>query len=320
MSDETVVVANPAPGSADLTAGMLLRRAREATGLHVAALAVSMKVPVKKLEALEADRHDELPDAVFIRALAASVCRTLKVDATAILAKLPQSSVPKLDKTDRGVSMPARGPSFFTGNSLTAFASRPTVWVVALLLLAALAVLLFPEARTVGLAQMAKPATAEAVLASSATEVKLGVAPAVADTAAPATSATAVVAPAPLPAQVAASAPGLVAAPAAAKAASAPAPMVASVSTLAAASEASPAATGVLVFKANARAWVRVSDSHGVVQFEKTLAAGETAVAPGVPPLSVVVGNVAATEVLLRGQPYKLEDANQNNVARFEVK
>lgn len=319
MSDETVVVANPAPGSANLTAGMLLRRAREATGLHVAALAVSMKVPVKKLEALEADRHDELPDAVFIRALAASVCRTLKVDATAILAKLPQSSVPKLDKTDRGVSMPARGPSFFTGNSLTAFASRPTVWVVALLLLAALAVLLFPEARTVGLAQMAKPAAAEAVLATSATEVKLGVAPAVADTAAPATSATAVVAPAPLPAQVAASAPGLVAAPAAAKAASAPAPVVASVSTLAA-SEASPAATGVLVFKANARAWVRVSDSHGVVQFEKTLAAGETAVAPGVPPLSVVVGNVAATEVLLRGQPYKLEDANQNNVARFEVK
>ena len=38
-----------------LTAGALLRQAREASGLHIAALAVTMKVPVKKLEALESD-------------------------------------------------------------------------------------------------------------------------------------------------------------------------------------------------------------------------------------------------------------------------
>lgn len=37
------------------TAGALLRQARESTGLHIAALAVAMKVPVKKLEALEAE-------------------------------------------------------------------------------------------------------------------------------------------------------------------------------------------------------------------------------------------------------------------------
>ena len=60
-----------------VTAGSLLRTAREREGLHIAALAVSMKVPVKKLEALEADRLDLLPDAVFVRALAASVCRLI---------------------------------------------------------------------------------------------------------------------------------------------------------------------------------------------------------------------------------------------------
>jgi cytoskeleton protein RodZ len=80
------------------------------------------------------------------------------------------------------------------------------------------------------------------------------------------------------------------------------------------------APSGLLVFRATSRAWIRVSDSHGVVQFEKTLAAGESAVAPGVPPLAVIVGNVAATEVLLRGQPFALEPVTQNNVARFEVK
>ena len=48
----------------------MLRAAREAQGLHIAALAASIKVTQRKLEALEADRYDELPDATFTRALA----------------------------------------------------------------------------------------------------------------------------------------------------------------------------------------------------------------------------------------------------------
>ena len=68
--DETAV-------QAPLSAGTILCQAREAAGLHIAVLAVSLKVPVAKLEALETDRLDELPDAVFARALAASVCRQL---------------------------------------------------------------------------------------------------------------------------------------------------------------------------------------------------------------------------------------------------
>ena len=50
------------------SAGALLRSAREAAGLHIAALAVSLKVPVKKLEALEQDRMDLLPDADWLPA------------------------------------------------------------------------------------------------------------------------------------------------------------------------------------------------------------------------------------------------------------
>ena len=38
-----------------LSGGAMLRQAREAAGLHIGALAVSLRVPVKKLEALEAD-------------------------------------------------------------------------------------------------------------------------------------------------------------------------------------------------------------------------------------------------------------------------
>ena len=53
-----------------LSAGALLRAAREKQGLHIAALAASIKVTPRKLDALEHDRWDELPDATFTRALA----------------------------------------------------------------------------------------------------------------------------------------------------------------------------------------------------------------------------------------------------------
>ncbi|MEI6839447.1 MAG: DUF4115 domain-containing protein, partial [Alcaligenaceae bacterium] len=76
----------------------------------------------------------------------------------------------------------------------------------------------------------------------------------------------------------------------------------------------------LLVFKAKSTTWVRVSDAKGSVQFEKTLAAGESAIASGVLPLAIVVGNVAATEMLVRGQAFNLEEVAKNNVARFEVK
>ncbi len=63
--------------TASPTAGRLLREAREKQGLHIAALAAAIKVAPRKLELLEADRFDELPDATFTSALAQTVCRAL---------------------------------------------------------------------------------------------------------------------------------------------------------------------------------------------------------------------------------------------------
>ena len=101
-------VAAPVDG---VTAGMLLRHAREAAGLHVDTLAANLKVPVRKLEALEEDRYDLLPDAVFARALASSVCRTLKVDAQPVLERLPQSVQPRLKPDGPVINAPFRSPS-----------------------------------------------------------------------------------------------------------------------------------------------------------------------------------------------------------------
>src|SRR5258706_12919800 len=101
----------PQPAAHDgVTAGALLRQAREADGLHVAALAVSLKVPVRKLEALEENRWDLLPDSVFVRALASSVCRSLKIDAHPVLDRLPQNAAPRLVRAGDGINTPFRAP------------------------------------------------------------------------------------------------------------------------------------------------------------------------------------------------------------------
>ncbi len=128
-----------------LTAGAMLRAARESAGLHVAALAVSMKVPVKKLEALESDRLDLLPDAVFVRALASSVCRSLKIDAAPVLAKLPVNGIPRLDAGERGINAPFRASGETSTMSLPSFLKRPAALVVVALLVAAVVVVMVPE-------------------------------------------------------------------------------------------------------------------------------------------------------------------------------
>ena len=84
----------------------LLRQARERVGMHMAAVAVTLKVPVARLEALEAGRYHELPDPTFVRALAKSVCKVLKVDPEPILASLPSAYVADLGPTATAICEP----------------------------------------------------------------------------------------------------------------------------------------------------------------------------------------------------------------------
>ena len=79
-------------GGSAAEAGALMRRAREALGLRIEVLAASLKVSVAKLEALEAGQLESLSDRVFVRALAASVCRHVKLNPELVLSKLPAAS------------------------------------------------------------------------------------------------------------------------------------------------------------------------------------------------------------------------------------
>ncbi|EYC51248.1 hypothetical protein AZ34_09230 [Hylemonella gracilis str. Niagara R] len=135
-------------GSVGTSAGAMLRHARETAGVDLSSLALALKISVKKLEALEANRHDELTDSVFIRALASSVCRTLKIDAAPILARLPKSNAPKLVANDEtGLNAPFRTPADVAKTPFWEHLSRPVVLAALAVLLAALVLILLPSGK-----------------------------------------------------------------------------------------------------------------------------------------------------------------------------
>ena len=293
--------AGPAPAAAWVEAGALLRQAREAAGLHVAALAVALKVPVGKLEALEAGRIDQLPDAVFARALVSSICRTLKIDQAPVLGHLPAGPAPRLKTDEQGINAPFRGPGSAASEPWWSVWNRPPALVALALLLGAAVLLLLPRLHWEETA-----VRVEAVLPPGASAPVPPREPGVA-------AADAVAPPPPVAAASDAAAPagamGSTAVPAGPAAAVSAAPSAA----------AAPAA-GIVVFQPRQPTWVQVVDANGVVVVRKTLAAGETSAAGGALPLSVVVGRADVTDVQVRGKSFDLAPHARDNVARFEVR
>lgn len=299
------------PGTAqDVTAGALLRQAREAAGLHVSTLAANLKVPVRKLEALEEDRYDLLPDAVFVRALASSVCRTLKVDPQPILERLPQTPHPRLAQDRDGINAPFRPAGDVPRGGWLDQVSRPVVLAVALLLVGALVVVLLPARED--LSEQAQTAADPAMPPGTQSDVTAGPAEAGAESASAATAVA--IAPA---AATAGSAP-VATALAAARPASA---ALAAASAPAAAASAPLPGDGIVAFRTTGgSSWVSVTDARGHSVLRRLMEPGETASASGALPLSVTVGNMSATEVQVRGQPFNMGSVARDNVARFEVK
>jgi len=141
-------------------AGALLRAAREAQGLHIGALAVALKVPVKKLEALEAGRYAELPDMVFVRSLAMSVCRTLKINPEPVLAALPGVQVHRISSVSTGLNTEFKSADGGTYFSLRAQLSSPLGLGAIFLLLGVVMVMFWPETSPVVSTASAPTATA----------------------------------------------------------------------------------------------------------------------------------------------------------------
>ena len=267
------------------TAGAWLREVRQQRGLHIAALAAMLKVPQAKLEALEANRFDDLPDITFARALAKAMCRVLKVDPSPVMDLLPRGGERALD-VSRGINQPYRERGGRDEGMSLSWLQRPMLWVAALLLLAAAAVYWVPSA---WLTHSSEPT---AVVTAAAPDAALVSEPM-------------------------ASAPVLIEAPEVTSAV-ASAPVVAAAVQVPVTTPV-PAGSAALALKVTADSWVEIIDGRGQVLLSRLLKAGEAPELSGLPPFKVKVGNVSATELSLRGSKVDLAAQSKDNVARIEL-
>jgi cytoskeleton protein RodZ len=273
-----------------LSAGGMLRQARTAQGVHIAMLAAHMKVSQRKLEALEADRFDALPDPAFARALALGVCRHLKLDAEPVLARLPQPNANGLEKVARSLDAPFRDRPGREPDDERTLIEQPVVWGPALILVAALVLWSAPSSWLGG---SAEPEASPAVVTV--------------------TPSVPVAAPAPAEPQP----------PAAAEPVAPPAPVVETVHSVpppAAGEVASEPTASPLVLRTTGPTWIEVIDAQGRTLLSRTVQGGETLGLDGAVPLKLRIGNAAATQVSYRGEPVDLTRVTRDNIARLELK
>jgi cytoskeleton protein RodZ len=283
-------IAPPAP--AGLSSGQLLKAERERAGLHIVALAAALKVPVRKLEALEADRWSELTDATFARALASSVARHLKIDAAPVLRGLPQPAPTAIGIPDGLGRASVPGTSARLGWSMP-----PVAWGVAGLLVAAALLYAIPGPLTL-------PWTTDAALLTSTAED-------------PANNASDASTPVAVPgfSETENSTPSR--------------EPVVSVGQDATTSATRPIATDaslsptapppLLALNAVADTWIEVIDSRGVLRVQRVLRSGEALQFSDAPKFQVVLGNAAGAQVVVRGTNLDLGPYTRNNVARFDA-
>lgn len=270
---------------ADVSAGAMLRQLREAAGVHTAVLASVLKVPQQKLEALESDQLDQLPDVTFARGLAAAICRAFDADPSPVLARMPSAGHGlRTDNTDLNQTFRRAGDR--PTSILRIGLSKPLLVVVGLLLAGAALLWLLPTLPI----QLGEPTQS----VNSDGSVSESVTPgppleAVAPAEPPVAGASAEVAtPAP--------APSLPATP----------PVISS--------------DQLLVITASAETWVSVRDATGKPIINRALSAGETVNIKGELPLAVTIGRKEAVTVKVRGEPMDLRSLGASNVARFQVK
>ena len=340
------------------SAGALIRESREAQGISLASLAMSLKVPQRKLEALEGDRWDELKDLTFARALAQTVCRFLKLDSAPVMAGMPGAVAHSLGGWGEGINAPFRDRLDRSSVGWLAAFGKPFVWGPALIALITAVIYWAPPAwLSFGETSLSKEAPDGAIPATHSAQTSESIV----------LQPVPVVVPAPLSASgVATGAASSPSADPATDAAAIPAsganssalPRAPVGSTTAAVSSAVTASAPVLqsgaavvgapaeagrivgsgattkpplgevkgvsrldtVVLAEQPSWVLVKDAGGEVLLSRLVQPGERVNVSGTAPLQVVVGNAAAVKLWVRGQPLDLGPSTRENVARLELK
>lgn len=327
------------------TAGALLKKAREDANVSELSLAAQLKVSVKTLRALEADELHLLPGVAFARSLVTSICRTIKVDATEILALMPKLPQAKSEASQpKGLNLPMSGSSIDVADTFAGVGVRVFVSLIAIVLAIILVVNWSSASSSISnLSNSAAASDASASTSSELTSNSSSIAAsavasastmvasvATSSTATPATtsastmsgnsaSTVAVSTPAPTPAPVP------VVKPVASVAVTAPASVTtpakpASVATTSASAPVAQAGQAIIVFKLTETSYLEVSEAGNKQLLGKNALKDDEVTVVAKMPIKIKVGNATATTVLVNGQIYNTAPYSKGNVARFELK
>ena len=298
------------------SAGQLLRQAREAAHMHRASLAGVLKVPVKKIEALENDDWQSLPDLAFTRALASSICRQLKIDAHPVLALLPSMR----QQAPQAPATLAEDKALAAARQKLSTAPHPRrkagiFWATAGLFVVGAATAAWwwqiqsqKQAQLVDATKMHVGSTAAASLSALPQLLAHTLQPSIGSAAAQ-------------PSDLAASAALAVATDATALTASALVSTAASgtaapTPTLVATATAVAGKTALLELQATGASWVEVRDAQHQVQLKRLLQAGERVQLQGIPPYRIWAGRAETLQVRWQGQ---LVDAFQGKTGSLRA-
>lgn len=279
--------------------GAMLRARRLELGLSQADVANTVKLPARRIEALEQERWDELPDGPYLRGFLRNIARALSLDASVLMARV-DASLMRTHSPD-SILVPQGAPHAMlprrSGPADERRGGRALVYgAFVFALIAALIAWSGTESfdRAVAMARGLGDASTHVANASS-TSVGSPVAQP-----RDATGTTAVVAQpgAPIPSSPA------VADPTADKPTT-----VASI----------PATDLSLLFHFNEDSWVEVRSADGKVLLQRLNAAGSEQEVDGEAPFSLVVGNAKGVALKFRGQPVDLTPYTRDSVARFKL-
>lgn len=305
------------PTEARMTAGQLLKQARLKAGVHLAVISATLKVPVRQLEALEADQYLTDQSPVFVRGLASSVCRQLHIDPAPVLALLPQASsyseafIPSrhIDVAPAELGIMRPSSERFPVKALWAALAMA-------LLIAGLIWLPGPsqwEWLTNVTSSLKTPDATPAVTAPDSASVVVPLVPSASDAAS--LGGVSIVpseplSPAATQSQASPSSPDTLSRGAAVVL---PEPGKEALNS-------TKLGSPEWVFTATAETWLEVRDGQNQVLWSGILKPGDSSRLQVPLPVSVVVGRADALQVSFKGQAFDLKPYSKMNVARFEVK
>jgi cytoskeleton protein RodZ len=345
MSD--VTGSEAAPPVTTLTAGAMLRAAREAHGWSIDTVGQQLKLAPRQVLALEDDRPDDLPGRTFVRGFARNYARLVGLDPEAVVAALPD-----LGEAGASEGAPLSASSRSIGEMPVATAPQGSSfarWAIPLLLVALIAAAAFYEfggtgmwpggsgsgepATPVGRKPAEAPAGASGIaLPNPLTSADPAPAPAPIPEAAPGAAPPVSPPGAPIGPSSGAGSPGL----APASSVSGPQSMSGAITTGAAPAAAlstaaapttpgpatapSPGGEPTLVIEYRQSAWTEVRDARGQRVLLHTGAPGSRQSVQGTPPLDLTLGNATEVSITWRGAPVDLAPhVAKNNIARVRL-